>query len=99
MRSRAGPTVVPMPDHAPASSLPVQERLRRRARQISRIRRRVAALALVTFALAFGVIAHDGSMGATTPSSTQVAADSSIDSSSNGSGSSSGTSPMTTQQS
>jgi hypothetical protein len=88
-----------MPDHAPASSLAVQERLRRRARQISRIRKRVAALALVTFALAFGVIARDGSMGATTASSTQVAGDSSSDSSASGSSSSSSTTSRTTQQS
>lgn len=51
-----------------------RERLRARAARVRTIRRRVAAIALATFVLAFGVIASTGSMGvsanATTTSTT-----------------------------
>jgi hypothetical protein len=40
-----------------------------RAARIARLRRRVLATALGTFALAFGVIAFDGSMGSATATS------------------------------
>jgi hypothetical protein len=40
-----------------------------RSRRIARLRRMVVAAALATFALAFGVIAFDGSMGAGAASS------------------------------
>ena len=43
-----------------------RERRRARARRIALIRRRVAATALATFVLAFGVIARTGSMGSET---------------------------------
>jgi hypothetical protein len=53
-------------------------RLAARARRISNLRRRVVASALASFALAWGVIAFDGSMGVqantTTVASTQTAA-------------------------
>jgi hypothetical protein len=52
------------------------------------IRRRVVAAVLATFALAWGVIAYDGSMGATTTTataSTQTASTSSATSSSDAS--------------
>jgi anti-sigma factor RsiW len=52
----------------PPSAL-AQERLRARARRINQVRRRVAAVSLATFALAFGLIAYDGSMGTTTSAS------------------------------
>jgi hypothetical protein len=42
---------------------------RERAGRIARLRRQVLATALGTFALAFAVIAFDGSMGSTTKSS------------------------------
>lgn len=45
-----------------------------RARRVARLRRGVAATALATFALAFGVIAYDGSMGSTTASGSGAAA-------------------------
>ena len=52
-----------MPTQLPAAA---RERLAARARHTARIRRGVVATALATFALAWGVIAHDGSMGTTT---------------------------------
>jgi hypothetical protein len=85
---------------APAASALAQERLRARARRIVRLRKQVAAVALATFALAFGVIAYDGSIGTTmttASASTQTSTDS--QSSSNTQSSSSGTTTMTTRQS
>jgi len=49
---------------------PARERLAARARRIALIRRRVIVATLATFALAWGVIAFDGSMGTTTTGST-----------------------------
>jgi hypothetical protein len=43
-----------------------QAKLRARAARISRMRRRVAAASLAAFALAFGTVAVDGSMGTST---------------------------------
>lgn len=54
----------PLPESA-------RERLAGRARRIALIRRRVLVGTLATFALAWGVIAFDGSMGTTTTASTQ----------------------------
>jgi hypothetical protein len=51
----------------------VHARLAARARRISVIRRRVLAATLATFALAWGVIASTGSMGASSAASTQTA--------------------------
>jgi hypothetical protein len=50
-----------------------RERLAARARRMAVIRRRVLVATLATFALAWGVIAFDGSMGSTTTASTQAA--------------------------
>jgi hypothetical protein len=49
----------PLPESA-------RERLAARARRMAMIRRRVIVGTLATFALAWGVIAFDGSMGTTT---------------------------------
>ena len=46
---------------------PPHPRLAVRARRVALLRRRVAAAALATFALAWGVIAFHGSLGAQTP--------------------------------
>ena len=56
-----------------------RERLAARARRARLIRRRVVAATLAAFALAWGVIAFDGSMGAatTTASTAAQAADTS----------------------
>jgi hypothetical protein len=51
-----------------------QRARRERAHRIARLRRQVLATALGTFALAFAVIAFDGSMGSTTKSSAAAAA-------------------------
>jgi hypothetical protein len=59
-----------MPQPLPESA---RERLAARARRIAVIRRRVLVATLATFALAWGVIAFDGSMGSTTTASTQAA--------------------------
>ena len=67
------PTSPPPGDRAALA----RERLAARARRASNLRRRVVAGALASFALAWGVIAFDGSMGATadtTTASTQAAA-------------------------
>ena len=55
---------------------PPTDRLAARRRRASNLRRRVVAGALATFALAWGVIAYDGSMGAeaTTTASTGATA-------------------------
>ena len=82
-----------------------RERLAARARRFSRLRRRVVAGTLASFALAWGVIAFHGPMGepanttvtASTQSSTtstSTTADSATDDSS-----SSGAAPVTTAQS
>jgi hypothetical protein len=59
-----------------------------RSRRIARLRRRVLAAALATFALAFGVIAFDGSMGSTAAKSSAAS----------GSGSAAATSSAQTAQ-
>ena len=60
-----------MPAAAPLSPAErARRKLRARAERIARLRRRVAAVALTTFAVAFGAIAYDGSMGTATSSST-----------------------------
>ena len=68
------PTSPPPGDRAALA----RERLAARARRASNLRRRIVAGALASFALAWGVIAFDGSMGATadttTSASTQAAA-------------------------
>jgi hypothetical protein len=50
------------------------ERLAARARRIAMLRRRVAAGALATFVLAWGVVSQTGSLGATTTAATSVTA-------------------------
>jgi hypothetical protein len=81
-----------------------------RAGRITRLRRQVLATAIVTFALAFAVIAYDGPMGSTTKSSaaapdpsaaTSAAQPARSDFSASGDGTSSATSsdPLTTSQS
>jgi hypothetical protein len=87
-------------------------RLAARARRVARIRRRVVAATLAAFALAWGVIVFDGSMGATTLASTTATTTTSTatatatatpttSSSSNGSSGSTSSSPpaVTTSQS
>ena len=49
----------------PPSDL-ARARLAERARRTARIRRGIGAATVATFALAWGVIAHDGAMGTTT---------------------------------
>ena len=67
---------MPSPPPADRAAL-ARERLAARARRASNLRRRVVAGALTSFALAWGVIAFDGSMGVTadttTTASTQAA--------------------------
>ena len=53
---------MPTPPSADRAAL-ARERLAARARRASRLRRRVVAGALASFALAWGVIAFDGPMG------------------------------------
>ncbi len=55
------------------------ELLAARARRISSIRRRVAAATLAMFALAWGVVAWDGSMGTTDTATAHVTTTSSSD--------------------
>ncbi|MEA2148842.1 MAG: hypothetical protein QOD69_672 [Solirubrobacteraceae bacterium] len=58
------------PPTVPDDRRRVAERARRaRTLRVGRLRRQVLAVALGTFALAFGVVAFDGSMGAQTASS------------------------------
>jgi hypothetical protein len=84
-----------------------QEKLAARARRISTLRRRIVASVLATFALAWGVVAFDGSMGAETTTvastgSTSTATDpsTSTDTATSASSSSSDDgSTMSTQQS
>jgi hypothetical protein len=61
--------VLAMSAHSPSPADRAKEKLRARAERIARLRRRVAAVALATFAVAFGAIAYDGSMGTTASSS------------------------------
>jgi hypothetical protein len=86
-----------MPQPLPESA---RERLAARARRMAVIRRRVLVATLATFALAWGVIAFDGSMGSTTTASTQAATTTSSSSSDNSPPSSNGSSAaVTTSQS
>jgi predicted metal-binding membrane protein len=66
-----------------------RERLAARARRLARIRRRVFAATIAAFALAWAVIAWNGSMGAPT---TTASTGSSTTSSSSGTGTSSSSS-------
>ncbi len=71
-----------MPEPTPRDPSPkklAQAKLRARAARIARMRQRVIAASLATFALAFGAIAWDGSMGAQSSASsgTQTTASSS----------------------
>src|SRR3954447_6274125 len=106
-RSGSAPSVAAMNEIA-------QRKLAERRRRIATIRQRVAAAALVTFALAWGVIVFDGSTGstsgttATTATSTSQQASVSVaatdDSSADETGStdtssSTDTTPMVTSQS
>ena len=102
-----GMSTPPPPDRAALG----RERLAARARRISVIRRRVVAITLATFALAWGAIAWDGSMGAqsastataqvaTTASATGTTTSSDDTTASSGTSSSSGSgSTLTTSQS
>jgi hypothetical protein len=51
-----------------------REKLRARAARINRMRKRVVAASLAIFALAFGAIAFNGSMGTTTSKQTAASA-------------------------
>jgi len=51
-----------------------QAKLRARAARIGRMRKRVIAASLATFVLAFGAIAVDGPMGATSSATSQTSA-------------------------
>ena len=68
----------------PSTATPEQKRAlaaearRRRAARVAQLRHRVVATALATFALAVGVVAYDGSTGATSSTPTSVVADSSV---------------------
>src|SRR3982751_2081099 len=72
------PTRTPDPEGPAQSGLSPKElardKLRARAKRISRMRKRVVAASLAIFALAFGVIAFDGSMGTTTSTQTTASA-------------------------
>jgi hypothetical protein len=59
-------------------------KLRARAARISRMRKRVVAVSLAIFALAFGAIAYDGSMGTTTSAQTTASVSSTAGSTSSG---------------
>ena len=59
---------------------PPHPRLAARARRVARLRGRVAAAALATFALAWGVIAFHGSLGAETPAASAQGTTTSSDS-------------------
>jgi hypothetical protein len=76
-----------------------KERLRARAERISRLRRRVAAVALATFAVAFGAIAYDGSMGTAASSSASQQAAVNSTTSTSSSTSSTGTSSTSSDDS
>ena len=55
-------------DAQPALPLAARERIAARARRVARIRRSIIAGTVAAFALAWGVIAFDGSMGTSTAS-------------------------------
>jgi len=83
----------------PPSDL-ARARLAERARRTTRIRRGVGAATLAAFALAWGVIAHDGAMGTTkATASTKATATDQTTSSSSSSSTADGLAPVTTQQS
>jgi hypothetical protein len=65
-----------MTEHTPSPKELAREKLRARAARISRMRKRVVAVSMAIFAVAFGAIAYDGSMGNTAPatSGTQTTA-------------------------
>ena len=69
------PSMTRMPAPTP------HERLAARARRVALLRRRVIAVACASFALAWAVIAHAGSMGAETAANTSVASGQETDSS------------------
>ena len=75
------------PPRSPDSGLTPKElahaKLRARATRIARMRKRVVAASLATFALAFGAIAYDGSMGSTTSASSGTQTSASASSSGN----------------
>jgi hypothetical protein len=71
-----------------------RERLAARARRASNLRRRVVAGALVSFALAWGVIAFDGPMGVPAKATTTAASQSTSTT-----GQSTTAAPVTTSQS
>lgn len=87
----------PPPDRKAAG----RARLAARARRVANLRRRVVAGALASFALAWGVIAFSGPMGAakTTTTATATAGSSTTDNSATDDSSSSDTAPVTTAQS
>ena len=62
--SRRRPSFVACPLQTPDRAALARERLAAKRRRVSNLRRRVVAGALATFALAWGVIAFNGSMGA-----------------------------------
>jgi len=87
--SEHGPTVLsmsePTPSEPPRADRPgseptlspkqlAQAKLRARAARIGRMRKRVIAASLATFVLAFGAIAVDGPMGATSSATSQTSA-------------------------
>jgi hypothetical protein len=90
-----------------------QQRLRARARRVTRLRRRITAAAIATFALSFGAVAATGSLGqagsgtdvASTAQATTAAKTSTTTAKATGATSSSSastsaaTAPVTTQQS
>jgi hypothetical protein len=80
-----------------------RERLAARARRISKLRRRVVAAAVASFALAWGVIAFAGPMGApantTTTASTQTSTSTPTATSDDSTSDDSTSAPVTTAQS
>jgi hypothetical protein len=70
-------------------------RLAERARRTARIRRGVGAATVATFALAWGVIAHDGAMGTTTATASTTSTDKATQSTTTGDPAA----PVTTSQS
>jgi hypothetical protein len=89
-----------------------QQRLRARARRVTRLRRRITAAALATFALSFGAITATGSLGqsgsatdvastaqTTTAAKTSTTTTKATRATSSSSASSAATAPVTTQQS
>jgi hypothetical protein len=81
----------------PPSDL-ARARLADRARRTTRIRRGVGAATLAAFALAWGVIAHDGAMG-TTKATASTTASNTDRATSSSSTTADGSAPVTTAQS